>query len=378
MHRPVAIVVFLGLLVPSVAAAEAVIDTFGDARIAFFANQREARDGTETTNEGVRLRLRVGAQAQLSDAWLLRGRLAGRFSTDQDEMGFWLKAWAPTRTGLEDGDVTVDEFFLRYGPAGADWSLRVGRFQSKFELMGVASKALDRNDSPNMEVTWTDGLHWQYALTPQWRSHLIFQSNASSGSGQAARAPLAFDDSASRITTFAALEASKPLGPLKQRLFAVTWMPSTLATEGIDAERREDYLAFTAKLFAEWPIGTSGMRGGLGGEAGYAPNTPRESVVGAGTGGSADGWARTFSMNLLDFIPNHHIAFVFGRAGAGWLISPDFRNNDRLLEIRYQWRLSKTLSMEARLRRREEIDLPPGVDDPRIDDDFYLRLSARF
>jgi hypothetical protein len=371
-------VLALALLVATGALRAEPVNTFGDARFAFYASEREARDGTITNDEGLRLRLRIGAEKKLSDEWLLRGRLAGRFTTDQDRFRFWLKAWAPTRTGLEDGDSTLDELFLHYAPDGGDWSLRIGRFQSKFELMGVAAKSLDRNDSPNVDITWTDGLHWRYALTPKWRSHVVLQSNASNGTGQTARAPLSFDDDASTVTTFAALESTMPLGPLKQRVFAVTWMPSALATDGIDAARREDYITLTAKLFAEWPIGDSGMRGGLGGEAGYAPNTPRESVVNAGTGSSADGWARTFSMNMMDFMPNHNIAFVFGRAGAGWLISPDFRNNDRLLEIRYQWRLSKTLSMEARLRRREEISLPPGVDDPRIDDDFYLRFSAKF
>lgn len=378
MSRYSTAVLALALLAATGALRAEPVKSFGDARFAFYASEREARDGTITNDEGLRLRLRVGAEKKLSDEWLLRGRLAGRFTTDQDRFRFWLKAWAPTRTGLEDGDSTLDELFLHYAPDGGDWSLRIGRFQSKFELMGVAAKSLDRNDSPNVDITWTDGLHWQYALTPKWRSHVVLQSNASNGTGQAARAPLSFDDDASTVTTFAALESTMPLGPLKQRVFAVTWMPSALATDGIDAARREDYITLTAKLFAEWPIGDSGMRGGLGGEAGYAPNTPRESVVNAGTGSSADGWARTFSMNMLDFMPNHNIAFVFGRAGAGWLISPDFRNNDRLLEIRYQWRLSKTLSMEARLRRREEISLPPGVDDPRIDDDFYLRFSAKF
>jgi hypothetical protein len=378
MSRYSVAVMALALLAATGALHAEPVNTFGDARFAFYASEREARDGTITNDEGLRLRLRLGAEKQLSDAWLLRGRLAGRFTTDQDRFRFWLKAWAPTRTGLEDGDSTLDELFLHYAPGGGAWSLRIGRFQSKFELMGVAAKSLDRNDSPNLDITWTDGLHWQYALTPKWRSHVVLQSNASNGTGQTARAPLSFDDGGSAVTTFAALESTMPLGPLKQRVFAVTWMPSALATDGIDAARREDYITLTAKLFAEWPIGDSGMRGGLGGEAGYAPNTPRESVMNAGTGSSADGWARTFSMNLFDFMPDHNIAFVFGRAGAGWLISPDFRNNDRLLEIRYQWRLSKTLSMEARLRRREEISLPPGVDDPRIDDDFYLRFSAKF
>jgi hypothetical protein len=370
--------VLAALLAPAAALQAESSRVFGDARVAFFASERDARDRTETSEQGLRLRLRLGAEAGLSENWLLRGRLAGRYSTEQDRTRLWLRAWMPTRTGLEDGDATLDELYLRYAPDGADWSLRIGRFQSKFELMGVASKALDRNDSPNMEVTWTDGAHLQYAVTPRWRSHLILQSNASRGSGQAARAPLAFDDGASRVTAFAALESTAPVGPVTQRLFGVTWMPSTLATDGLGEERREDYIALTGKLYAEWPIGTGGMRGGLGGEAGYAPNTPVESVVNAGADSDSHGWAHTFSMNLFDFAPGHHIAFVYGRVGAGWLISPDFRNNDRLLEIRYQWRISPTLSMESRLRRREEVDLPEGVTRPRIDDDFYLRLSLRF
>jgi cation diffusion facilitator CzcD-associated flavoprotein CzcO len=120
------------------------------------------------------------------------------------------------------------------------------------------------------------------------------------------------------------------------------------------------------------------MRGGIGGELGYAPNTPLESVFNPGRSGDADGLAGQMSFNLFDFQPGHNITFVYGRAGAGWLLSPDFRNNDTLMEIRYQWRINKTWSMETRIRRREEIDLPPGTPDARIDDDFYLRFSGKF
>lgn len=366
------------VLAPAAAMCAEPVNTFGDARMAFYSSERDARNRTETKNEGLRLRLRLGAETQLAEGWLLRGRLAGRFTTDQDRTRFWTHGWTPTRTGLDEGDAAVDELFIRYAPAGARWSLRAGRFQSKIELMGVAAKSLDRNDSPNVDITWTDGLHVQYALSPAWRTHLVLQNTTSSGTSQATRGPLTFDDSSSRITTFAALESTKPLGPLKQRVFAATWMPDALAADGLGAARRDDYVTFTTKLFAEWPIGQDGMRGGLGGEAGYAPNTPVESVVNAGDGDSADGWAYQFSMNLFDFAPNHNIAFVYGRAGAGWLISPDFRNNDRLLEIRYQLVISKTLSMEARLRRREETDLPHNVAHARTDDDFYLRFSAKF
>jgi hypothetical protein len=34
--------------------------------------------------------------------------------------------------------------------------------------------------------------------------------------------------------------------------------------------------------------------------------------------------------------------------------------------------------MEARLRNREEIDVPDGALQERVDDDFYLRFSAKF
>lgn len=366
------------LLAPTGPLRAAEADAFGDGRLAFFASERDARDRTETREEGLRLRLRLGVQSQPSEGWLFRGRVAGRYSTEQDSSRFWLKGWTPTRTGLDDGDTTIDELFVRYAPQDSDWSLRLGRFQSKIELMGVAAKSMDRNDSPNVDITWTDGIELQHQLTPGWRAQLVLQNTTSNGTSQATRGPLTFEDSSSRMTTFAALESTLPLGPLKQRVIGVTWMPDALATEGLDAAPRDDYFAFTAKLYAEWPIGASGMRGGLGGEAGYAPNTPLKSVLGIGENGSADGTATQFSMNLYDFAPGHNIAFVYGSVGGGWLISPDFRNNDRLMEVRYQWRIAKDLSMEARLRRREEIDLPEGLSRGRIDDDFYLRLTAKF
>jgi len=361
-------------------AAAAEIDEFkffGDARVAFAASERETREGEDLGREtDLRLRLRLGTETRLSEEWKLRGRLAGRYSTDQDGTRFWLKAWAPTRTGLEFGDATIDELYLDYVPVDGNWSLRAGRFQGKFALKGVASKSLDRNDSPNTDITWTDGLHFTYGTRAAWRSHLVLQSNASNGSGQVARAPLTFDDQGSRITMFAALEAAEPLGPLTQRLFTMTWMPATLASDGLDAPARDDYFAFTAKLFAERPVGP--MRGGLGAEFGYAPETPAAALYNPAATGDADGLAWQFSVNLWDFAPGHDIAFVHGKASPGWLLSPDFRNNDRLFEVRYAWRISNKFTMTARLRQREEIKVPTDTPALRIDDDFYLRFTMRF
>lgn len=350
---------------------------FGDARLLLAASQRDTRDGESLPREEeLRLRLRLGLESQLSDEWLGRIRLAGRYGTEQDDMRFWLKAWTPTPTGLELGDTTIDELYLHYGHHDGRWSARAGRFQTQFLLPGVAAKSLDRNDSPNTEITWTDGLHFTYGLDSAWRSHLVLQSNVSSGSGQVARPPLTFDDDSSKVTVFAAFESTEPLGPLTQRMFTATWMPATLASDGLASPVRDDYLALTMKLFAEWPIGP--MRAGVGAEYGYAPTTPAAAVFNPGTPGDVDGTAWQVSLNLWDFIPNHAVGFVQGRAEPGWLLSPDFRNSERLFEIRYQWRFAQKWSMEARIRERQEIRAPADRVQDRIDQDFYVRVTTRF
>ena len=352
--------------------------TFGDARLLFFASERQPRAARATTAAGAPPRRGRGAETGRGDPGRRRGRAAARFTTDQDRSRFWLKSWGPSRTGLEDGDATVDQLFLRYEAEGGDWSVRIGRFQSNFTLADLTTKSLDRNDSSNVAITWTDGVHWRQALTPAWQSHLILQGNASRGSGMTARVPLSFDDDDSRVTVFGALESTERWGPVKQRVISMTWIPAALATDGISAPRRQDYVALTARAAAEWPIGDAGMRGLLGVEFGYAPNTPQNTVMNSGDDGSAGGTAKQFAMTLFDIAPGHDLGFVYGVLNPGWLISPNYRPNDLALEIRYHWRISKTLGLESRLRRREERQLPSSAERPRIDDDFYLRFSLRF
>ena len=66
------------------------------------------------------------------------------------------------------------------------------------------------------------------------------------------------------------------------------------------------------------------------------------------------------------------------RTGAGWLLSPQFRPNDELFEIRYQWRPRRTLLLEARTRWREDMVGFVGAERSRNELDFYLRLTWEF
>lgn len=362
----------------SIAFASDGPSAIGDVRVGWFASEREAGDGTRSEADDVRLRLRLGVEGNLAPGIRWRTRLAGRFSSEQDGSRLWLRAWTPTRTGLELGDATPDELHLEYSPPGAVWSLRAGRMQTSFELPGVAAKTLDRNDSPSTEIGWTDGLHWRHQLGSSWQSHLILQRNVSRGTGNTVRSPLTFDDHDSRLSVFAGLQSTASWGPVDLRMLSVTWMPDTLAPMGIDSPERKDYLTVTARGSAEWPLGQTGMRARLGGELGWALNTPDWTVVGPDTSGKADGKAWLASASLMDFLAGHGIGIVYGQAGGGWLLSPDFRNNDRLFELRYRWSVTSQWSVEARFRRREEIEIPASAVQRRVDDDFFLRVTGRF
>ncbi len=349
----------------------------GDARGGIFASERRTRAGDRTDDLDVRLRLRLAAERPLGSGWSVRARLAGSWSADDPDTRVYLRASTPTDSATLPGDVTVDEFQLNYRSSDGHWWLKAGRLQSRFLLQGVADKSLDRNDSSNVSINWTDGIHVSHALSGGWRSHVIVEHHAAGGGGSTRRGPLDFSASSSRVAGFVALENTEPSGALVQRVVALTWKPSALASEGIDAARRDDYVTLVGRLGAQWPMGNRGTLLLAAGEAGYAPRTQRRMEAGVPTDGRASGLAWQASINLYDIRPGHHLGLVYGRAGAGWLLSTDYRSDDELVELRYQRRFSRALSMEARIRARRELSAPPGVR-PRLDQDVYLRLSARF
>jgi hypothetical protein len=125
-------------------------------------------------------------------------------------------------------------------------------------------------------------------------------------------------------------------------------------------------------------MGDGGTRFMLAGEAGYAPNTPTEAAMNTGTSGDTGGMAAQVSFNFIDIVPRHSFALVYGHTEAGWLLSPDFRNNNSLVEGRYQWRIDGDRSIEARLRERKDLDSITGALRDRTDRDFYLRYTQKF
>lgn len=349
----------------------------GDLRAGYFASERTARDGTESEQEAFNARLRLAFERGFGEGWTVRTRVAGRFSSTQSGIDVYLRSHAPTRTGAAFGDITLDEAYLGYQAPNDGLRLRVGRFQTAFAVPGVASKGLDRNDSPNTDVNWTDGVSLEFPVAGGWRGHLIGQYRNSKGSGGVAHAPLDFSDGSSRVTLFFGLENTHRWGPITQRMLSLTWMPDSLADRGLADPSRKDYVTIDARIAAEWPLGADGPRLVTGAEVGHALETPRDAVTGTGGTGNAGGLAWQVQFSVYDFAPKHNIGVAFGSARAGWLLSPDFRPNDRLAEIRYQWRFLPKTSLEARVRERRELEHPTGSR-ARIDRDLYLRVTHKF
>ncbi len=354
----------------------AAIDFGGDARFGYFARERDERDGTRTSSSDWRLRLRLGLEWQVGETLALKGRLAGRYSTDGTREHFQFFTAIPENEGLRFGDATFDELYLRYAPTES-WSVTAGRMQTKFELEGVPRKSLSRNDSPNTEITWTDGVHARYTGAGGWDYHGILQRSEDEGPTTVRRAPLAFTESASHVTYYVGMEKKDEEGRFLQRGWDLTYIPEALHTDGIGRGRTEGYLAAAGRLALQWPVGEK-TRLVWGIEAGYAPNTPTKAALGLPGAGRVSGVALQTSANLIDFAPGHSLGVVYGHVEGGWLLSPDFGNNQRLMEARYLWRLAPAHAFEARIRGRRELDQMTTAVRKREDSDFYFRYTVRF
>lgn len=363
----------------SVGAADPAPGEFafsGDARMGYFGREREDRNGSRSDESDWRIRVRPGVLWQVTPTLSAKARFAGRYSSDDsNDNHYEFFTSIPQSDGLGFGDSTIDELNLRY--KAGNWDVKVGRMQTSFELEGIAKKSLSRNDSPNTDITWTDGIHARYGDTAGWNYHVIVQRSEDDGPTTVRRSPLAFTESASHATYYFGMERKDPKGRFLQLGWDLTYIPSALRTDGSAAGRIDDYLGIAGRMALQWSL-AGAMRFVWAGEAGYAPNRPTDAALRLSGSGDASGLAFQTSINLADFAPGHGVGFVYGQAGGGWLLSPDFGNNQELLELRYQWKLSATQSIETRVRQRRDLEQRTDAARKRVDDDVYVRFTQRF
>jgi hypothetical protein len=94
--------------------------------------------------------------------------------------------------------------------------------------------------------------------------------------------------------------------------------------------------------------------------------------------GDADGLAWNITVSVMDFVPSHSIGLNFAKTEAGWLLSPQYTDNERLFELRYVWRPTDHLTLDIRGRWRDELRQRLIEEPDRDRFDFYVRLTWSF
>ena len=350
----------------------------GDLRPIYDYFDIEGRDGVSLSDDTFGFRGRLRADFGLTEGVHVGARLAGRCFTDGCDPEFVFQSAPDTRNGLRGGQVTFDELYLHWFRTERG-SLAFGRLQTRFVLRGgVYAKSLDRNNSNNTNINWTDGMQATYHAQNGWHSSFVFERNASDGTGSIRHGSLDFDDGKARNTYFVGFENIERWGPIVQRGFDVSYLPNSLLTDGDPNGRREDYWGVVGRLAARWPQRTTGIRLRVGTEIGYAPKTAAPAAAPFNIAEESDGLAWDMVASIMDFQPRHSIGINYARTGAGWLLSPQFQPNEQLFEIRYMWRPAGLPFFEMRVRWREDLEQPIGTLQKREEFDMYIRLTWAF
>ena len=346
-----------------------------DLRVGYSETEIDERNGTSNSDDILRARWRLRTEIGIFPYLRGVGRIAGVCSDIECDPEFVLDHSISTSSGIADGEITLDEMYVHFFRFDR-FDLALGRFQTRFVARGgVFAKSLDRNDSNNVNVNWTDGLHTTFRSSNGWVPHLILQYNSSNGPSNIRRDPLDFSESSARITYFLGLENLNRTPLFLQRGVDISYLPKSLLKDGVLSGRREDYSGIVVRTANRWPERDDGIRLRFAAEVGYAPETQTNAAAGLAGGGDTDGLAWNVVLSLMEFKPDHSIGVNYGKVGAGWLLSPQFRQNESLAEIRYLWRKNRQLAFDFRIRKRKELEQQLLSSRKREELDFVLRFT---
>ena len=329
----------------------------GDLRVGNLFVGDDIDDVTLGDADAIRARWRIRSTWGITERFRGVLRVAGLCSTHNCDPDFIMQpnvSQLGSSTGA-DGQITIDEFFLQTFRSDR-FNVAIGRMQTKFVARGgVFSKSLDQNDSNNLSINWTDGLHATFKMRNAWESHMVLRYNSSDGPGTVRRSPLDFSDSASRVSYLFGFENLQEKRRLVQRALDVSYLPKSLQTTGQADGPLEDYWAIVARAALRWPVREDSWRIRLSSELGYAPNTQTKAAAGIVGAGDTNGLAWNVTASVMDFVPKHSIGINYAQTEAGWLVSPQYRGNERLIELRYMWRPNDRMAVDIRGRRRLDL-----------------------
>jgi hypothetical protein len=111
---------------------------------------------------------------------------------------------------------------------------------------------------------------------------------------------------------------------------------------------------------------------------GYAPETPTTAAVDLRGRGNVDGLAWNVVASLMNIRPGRSLGVNYGRTEAGWLLSPQYRRGEELFEVRFLWRKSGRLTIEARARVRRDLHQTRIALQKADEFDGFVRFTWQF
>ncbi len=348
------------------------------ARFGYFALNRDKRDGETIKRDNFRLRIQTGLDYHITPKLKVTGRISGRFANAQDQFKFLLNDYIPLgQTSINLGEATVDKLYVRY-VLTPSLTMRAGRMQQTYKLASVPGKSLDRENSSSTNINWTDGVHLTWRFHENWNLHFTAQHNSAKGSSNVARQPLDFSSSNSRISYYTLVEKIKQLGGWHQLNFSFNYFPDALPLYGEPNEDLLDYYTLAGRASIRLlPLPLFNADLVVGGEAGYAFNTPSKVATKTSHDSTdmAGNTAMFLSANLMNMFEKHNIGVVIGWIEDGWLLSPNLVNNKFEREVRHQYYIKDKLSMETRIRFRDDLNKLVDYERKLSQMDLFIRLS---
>jgi hypothetical protein len=358
-----------------VSAAQAQdLDFSGDIHFGYAGSERDERDGTKLDEDMLRLRVRAGLLWSVNDTWSFKGRYATRLHNKDNKSG-WVKLFDglnPGASSIAPGESTLDEFFVR--ARFGKWDHRIGRFQTRSRMIGVASKGFSRINSAGWDIGYTDGVQSTYRSDLGFNVTGLIEYNDKDGQSNVRRSPLGFQDSASRASYFLAIDAQDTSGLWAQRSVDVSYLPAALYYNGVAAGKRHDYLGVSGRVVTQFTV-LDEMRLLTGLELAWAPETQTKQVARLPGAGKVDSFSWHVSANLMDFVPGHSLGLVYGENAPGWLLAADFPSNGALTEARYAWVPMSGHLLEARVRERKDLEQQTNAVQKRSEVDMYVRYT---
>lgn len=346
------------------------LELHGNVRFGYFGQHRSDRNITRVDKHELRLRARVGLAWRPTDFLQFRVRYAWRFTSDEAAFD---PGWTTTdvrNNGLRMGQTGFDEAFVRLDFFPGSY-LRLGRFQTQYTLPGVIGNGLLRNDSPNTDVQWTDGLMLSHAVAPGMKADIVVQTHFGKWPTNTQRAPLDFSGDGSRVTVFASLERTRRDALLRLVSIDATVSPNALI---VRSDERGHYVAIASRTALGWQTESVGdVVWGV--EAAYSLVRPYAESMALAGDGRVGGLGLQSTLSFLDFAPGHSIGFAGALVEPALLTSEDYWNNSTMAEVRYSVRLSARVSAQARVRHRADLHRLTTAGRRRAEFITYARIT---